>query len=168
MKSGEKSGPCGHEHRSGFCFGPLEPDFLATIPEEKREKRVLIDSDLCVVDNRHFFIRGLLPLPILGTAQSFDWLVWVSLSKKNFNRAADLWEIRGREKEPPYFGWLNSRLPVYPETSELKVNVHTLPVGTRPTIKLEQSKHPLSIEQREGITMERAKSLAKQVLIEWT
>jgi hypothetical protein len=168
MNSGENSGPCGHDRGSGFCFGPSEPEFLATIPEEKRENRVLIDTDLCVVDNRYFFIRGLLPLPILGTAQSFDWLVWASLSKKNFNRAADLWETRGREKEPPYFGWLNSRLPFYPDTSELKVNVHTLPVGTRPTIELEQSKHPLSIEQRDGITMERAKSLAKQVLIEWT
>ena len=167
MNSGENSGPCGHERRSGFCFGPLEPDFLATIPKEKREKRVLLDSDLCVVDNRHFFIRGLLALPILGTAQSFDWLVWVSLSKKNFNRAADLWETPGREKEPPYFGWLNTRLPTYPDTSELKVNVHTLAVSKRPTIELEQSDHPLSLEQREGITVERAKSLAKQVLIEW-
>ena len=158
---------CGHSRSEGFCFGPLEPDFLAAIPEEHRSTRVLIDSDLCTIDDRHFFIRGLLGLPILGTTRSFYWLVWVSLSKENFNRAADLWESPGRENEPPYFGWLNTRLPSYPDTSELKVNVHTLDVGKRPMIEVEHSDHPLSHDQFEGITMERAESLAKQVLLEW-
>ena len=168
MKSGDHESVCRHSGSEGFCFGPLEPDFLTTIPEQERAKRVLMDSDLCIVDEQHFFIRGLLSVPILGTTRSFVWLVWVSLSKKNFYRTADLMETPGREKEPPYFGWLNTRLPAYPDTSTLKVNVHTLEVGKRPMIEVQHIDHPLSFDQRDGITTERAENLAKQVLLEWT
>jgi hypothetical protein len=94
--------------------------------------------------------------------------VWVSLSEKNFNRTIDLWETPGRENEPPYFGWLNTRLPGYPETTQLKVNVHTLQVGKRPLIEVEHSDHQLAVEQHHGITKQRAESLAKQVALEWT
>lgn len=143
---------CGHDDGEGFCFGPIEPDCLATIP---------------VVDNRYFFIRGCLELPIVGTQSTFLWLIWVSLSEKNFNRAADLWEMPERENEPPYFGWLSNRIPGYPDTTELKVNVHTLQVGRRPAIEVEHCDHPLAIEQRDGISRQRAQSLAKQVALEW-
>lgn len=159
---------CGHDDGEGFCFGSVEPDYLAGLPVDQREGRVLIDSDLCVVDDCHYFIRGRLELPILGTQSTFVWLVWVSLSEKNFNRTVDLWETAGREKEPPYFGFLNTRLPGYSDTTQLKVNVHTLPVGLRPSIEVEHSDHPLAIEQRGGISMQRAECLAKQVTLEWT
>jgi hypothetical protein len=169
MSSGQNDPrPCGHSDDGDFCFGPSEPDFLAAIPEEQRQGRVLADSDLCIVDDRHFFIRGMLELPILGTTKSFTWLVWVSLSEENLNRAADLWETPGREREPPYFGWLNTRLPGYPDTLEIKVHVHTLQVGRRPSIEVERNDHPLSQDQSRGITMARANLLAKQVMLEWS
>lgn len=159
---------CGHDSGEGFCFGTIEPDYLSGFPVDQREGRVLIDSDLCVVDDCHYFIRGRLELPILGTQSTFIWLVWVSLSEKNFNRTVDLWETPGRENEPPYFGWLNTRLPGYPDTTQLKVNVHTLQVGERPLIEVEHSDHQLAVEQHHGITAQRAESLATQVALEWT
>lgn len=146
----------------------MEPDYLSGLADDQREGRVLMDSDLCIVDDRHHFIRGRLELPILGTQSTFVWLVWVSLSEKNFNRTVDLWETPGRENEPPYFGWLNTRLPGYPDTTQLKVNVHTLQVGKRPLIEVEHSDHQLAVEQHHGITKQRAESLAKQVTLEWT
>ncbi|HPY31830.1 MAG TPA: DUF2199 domain-containing protein [Verrucomicrobiota bacterium] len=151
-----------------FCFGPPAPDFYVGIPEAERAKRSLLDTDLCVIDKEHHFIRGCLDIPIIGTQDVFRWLVWVSLSEKNFNRAVDVWETPGRESEPPYFGWLSTSLPHYPETLNLKTNVHTRPVGERPRIELEPTSHPLAVEQRQGIPLARAQSLASHVLQEWS
>jgi hypothetical protein len=167
MSGDVKQAGCGHESRGGFCFGPAEPDCLAALPPRQR-RNVLIDSDLCVIGDQQFFIRGCLDLPILGTPYTFTWLVWVSLSRKSFDRAIDVWELTGRESEPPYFGWLNTRIPCYPDTAELKTNVHTTPVGNRPLIVLEPGCHPLAIEQQQGITLRRAESMAKQIALEWT
>lgn len=46
----------------------------------------------------------------------------------------------------------------------LKARVHTRPVGKRPYIELEQTDHPLAIEQRDGITMQRVREIAEMVL----
>jgi hypothetical protein len=74
------------------------------------------------------------------------------------------WETPGREKEPPYFGWLCTSLPLYPETLLLKTNVHTRPVGQRPFVELQPTEHPLAVEQRNGITMDRVREIAEALL----
>jgi hypothetical protein len=39
-----------------------------------------------------------------------------------------------------------------------------MPVGERPTITLEATDHPLSLEQRHGITMARVQQIAEAAL----
>jgi hypothetical protein len=158
-------GCCGAEHDSlPLAYGPSAPALVATIPEAERGDRVLLSSDLCVVDAEHFFIVGNLELPIIGTEQHFSWDAWVSLSKHSFERTCELWDSVGRESEPPYFGWLSSSLPGYPETLSLKTHVRTRSVGRRPFIELEPTDHPLAVEQRSGITMHRIQQIAETVL----
>ena len=90
--------------------------------------------------------------------------MWSSLSEENFVRALDLWHAESRVKEPPYSGGLATRLPVYPETLELKVRIHSREVGKRPRIELEPTDHPLAIEQRDGITLARVREIAQALL----
>lgn len=134
------------------------------IPEAERERRASLSSDACLIDDQYAFIVGNLELPIIGSDQPFSWDVWVSLSMTNFERTFRLWEKKGRESEPPYFGWLSTTLPGYPETLSLKTMVHTREVGRRPWIELEPTDHPLAREQREGITMARVQEIAELVL----
>lgn len=95
----------------------------------------------------------------------FSWAVWVSLSRDNFSRAADMRDTPGREDEGPYFGWLNTALSPYsPSIINLKTHVHTRPVGQRPFIELEPTDHPLAVEQRNGITLDRVREIAEAVL----
>ncbi|KIL78948.1 hypothetical protein SD77_3749 [Bacillus badius] len=61
------------------------------------------------------------------------------------------------------FGWLSTVLSCYPETINLKTRVHTRPVGFSPSIELEPTEHPLAVEQREGITVERIKQIAEEL-----
>ena len=50
------------------------------------------------------------------------------------------------------------------ETLNLKTEVHTEPVGTRPHVVLEPTDHPLSVEQRSGITVRRVPEIAELLL----
>ncbi len=147
-----------------MSYGAEAPFSYEIIASEERESRTLLSSDQCVIDDQYFFIRGSIEIPVIDSAEPFSWSVWVSLSEKNFCRAQELWNDPGRVKEPPYFGWLNTQLPVYPDTLSLKTLAHTRPVGIRPLIELEPTDHPLAIEQREGITMARVREIAEKIL----
>jgi hypothetical protein len=127
----------------------------------------MLEQEQCVIRAEHFFVRGRLVIPVTGAAPGteFDWGVWVSLSRDNFTRAVSLWTTAGREREQPCFGWLSTELPLYqPSTLSLKTRVHTQPVGQRPLIELEPTDHPLSVEQRTGITLTRVQEIAEALL----
>ena len=55
-----------------------------------------------------------------------------------------------REKEPPYFGWLCTRLPLYPDTGPRRPTFIPDQCNQRPFIELEPTDHPLAVEQRNG------------------
>ena len=120
------------------------------------------DPELCIIDEKYFYLRGQLEVPVTDGASPFSWSVWVSLSGKTYERALDVCDRPGRESELPYFGWLSVSLPFYPETLNLKTSVHTRPVGLRPLVELEPTDHPLSVEQRVG--MARATQIASALL----
>lgn len=42
--------------------------------------------------------------------------------------------------------------------------VHLQPVPTRPLVELEPTEHPLAVDQREGITPDRAREIVMAVL----
>lgn len=162
---GYKCRCCGEYHYNlPLHYGAEAPVYYFVISEEERSKRCLLSSDQCIIDKQYFFIVGNLELPIIGSDEKFSWDVWISLSQTNFERVSELWEQLGRESEPPYFGWLSTSLPGYPNTVNLKTLAHTRQVGFRPYIELEPSDHPLAIEQQEGITWDRVQEIAELVL----
>jgi hypothetical protein len=118
-----------------------------------------------VIRGQHYFVKGMIEIPVIDSDEVFSWGVWASLSRESFSRAADLWDTPGRETETPYFGWLTTELLVYPATTlNLKTRVHTRPVGERPFVELEPTEHPLAVEQRTGITLNRVREIAATVL----
>lgn len=134
-------------------------------PSFENDPDSMLSSDQCVIKGQHFFIGGLVEIPVIGSQDVFSWGVWVSLSKDNFARAVEVWNTQGREAERPYFGWLSTELALYSEgTSNLKTNAHTRPLGRRPSIELEPTDHPLAVEQRTGITLDRVREIAMAVL----
>ena len=156
---------CGQYHDElPMCFGAHAPALWLSLPEAERATRAELNSDQCVVDGEHFFVLGRIILPVIDGPGPFVWLAWVTLSEKNFLRAGELWHTQGRENEPSYFGWLQSALAYEPTTLNLKTNLQTMPVGERPTITLQPTDHPLSIEQQRGITMARVQQIAEAAL----
>lgn len=146
-----------------MSYSTMAPDVWD--PSFESDPDSMLSSDQCVIKGRHFFIRGLIEIPVIGSQDVFSWGVWVSLSKDNFTRALEVWNTEGREAERPYFGWLSTELALYSEdTTNLKTNAHTRPVGKRPFIELESTDHPLAVEQRTGITQARVREIAMAVL----
>ncbi|HMJ08918.1 MAG TPA: DUF2199 domain-containing protein [Pyrinomonadaceae bacterium] len=167
MTKGYTCSTCGEIH-SGlpFSYGSPAPALWLDVPETEREKRILLSSDQCVIDGKYYFVLGRLEIPVIDTEEDlFSWNAWVSLSEASFDRMTELWEANGRELEQPYFGWLSTALPCYSEpTLNLKVHVHTRPVGERPFVELEPTDHPLAVEQRRGISLDRVQEIAELVL----
>lgn len=156
---------CGQFHNDlPMVLGSPAPAFWFSIPEPERAQRTELSSDQCIIDDKHFFILGQISIPVHDSTQPFTWLAWVSLSEENFNRASELWDAEGRESEPAYFGWQQSALPYQPSTLSLKALVKTQPVGERPLIEIEPSDHPLSLEQRHGITLQHVQQIAEAAL----
>ena len=145
-----------------FAFATEAPAYWR--PEFEEQGRGVLGDENCEIDD-DFFVRGRIRIPVNDADEDFEWGVWVTLSEANYERMLELWSTPGREAEPAYFGWLSTELPIYePSTLNLQTMVHTRPVGERPLIELEPTDHPLAVEQREGITLERVREIALEVL----
>src|SRR6266481_5601682 len=152
---------CGKIHEGPpLSYGFGAPAAYYQVSRWLRWYRCHLTTDTCRIDEKHFFILGNIRIRIRGSDTSFSWTVWVSLSKEHFQRSLDLWHSPDRENERTHFGWLSSSIPGYPNTVNLKTLVHTKSVGVRPEIELESTEHPLSVEQRDGITWERVNEIA--------
>jgi hypothetical protein len=88
----------------------------------------------------------------------------VSIREEVFDQIEDCWELEGREQSGPFKGRLGNSLAEYPETLNLKTEILVQPVGTRPLFVIEESEHPLAIEQASGISRARAWELASLAL----
>jgi hypothetical protein len=159
--TGFTCGTCGQFHQGlPLDIAFTAPIYWHQIPEAERHNRAELTPDFCSIDNKDFFVRGLISIPILETDQFFMWGVWASLSDKNYCRMIELWHDPKIVDEPSYFGWLANKLPGYPDTLNLKSNVQSEDVESRPFITLELTDHPLALEQRNGITYARVQELA--------
>jgi hypothetical protein len=146
---------CGKIHAGTPSFGAEAPLSYYEIPEQERESRCILGTDNCVIDAKWFFIRGCLEIPVHGHDEPLVWGVWISLSEKNYARWVEVFDQDERSHIGPFFGWLSASLNPYPETASLKTLVHLRDHGLRPTIEVEPTDHPLAIEQRNGITVDR-------------
>jgi len=160
-RDGFQCGRCGKWH-DGL---PMSWDFAAPVYWDPRDRSVKngeseLTEDLCIIQRDSFFMKGNLEIPLIGQDSFFSFSIWTSLSREAFERATKLWKDPDRINEPPYFGWFSSSVPGYPDTINLKTNVHTRGVGVKPLIELEPSEHPLAIEQRSGITLTRVAEIA--------
>ena len=126
------------------------------VPEQHRANDEFLTSDSCVIADRFFFVHGCLEIPVHGYDDGFVWGVWVSLKEENFFLWQEHYDVELRSHLGPFFGWLCTRLPGYPDTMHLKTMVHLRDHGLRPRIALEPTDHPLAVEQQSGISLERA------------
>lgn len=159
---------CGESHDlAEISLGADAPAQWEMISEAELANSELT-RDQCIIRSAdgatHLFVRGCLEVPIRGTTRSFSWGVWVSLSEASFSEMSEHWDDPLRTSLGPYFGWLCTPLPSYPDTMFLRTHVHQRDVGVRPLVEVEPTSHPLAIDQRDGIDQTRLQDLVHAVL----
>ncbi len=147
-----------------LCFGSDYPDYYYSVPPDEREKRIEMAESLCVVDGEHFFHRCRLAIPIIDYKEDFIWNVWTSISRENFIKRNDLWTNPERVNEPPYFGWLQTIIPIYGETLNIKTMAYEQSAGSIPALEIIEENHPLYIDQKNGITLEKAFTIVDEIM----
>lgn len=153
---------CGEVHDSLPDITFDRPGYAAQVPEEDQTSRVKLDEDLCVVDDEHYFIRVVLKIPIHDHEDDFGFGVWVSQKKENFETYLENFDT---PDIGPFFGWLSNEFSYGDKpTTSLKTMAHFQGNGQRPLIKLDDSDHPLSLAQRNGISLDEAWKIAHKYL----
>ena len=139
------------------------PEAWLALPEAERDARAKLDNDLCAIDRREFYVRGCIEVPVPERDDTFAWGVWVSVPKDSFAHIVDKWTAEIPADDPPIPSQLCNEIRGYPGSNGLRCSVRLQSNGLRPLIVLEPTDHPLAVEQRDGITLERV----KQVFAEW-
>jgi hypothetical protein len=144
---------CGKDHDGLPDIGADKPDNWWDVPKKERAKRIKLTGDTCII-GEDYFIRGVIEIPVHDYPEKFGFGVWVSQKKENFfiyRKRPDTSKIG------PFFGWLSTRIAYYEDsTYALKTMAHFRDGNLRPWIELEPTDHPLAVDQREGITLEKA------------
>ena len=158
---------CGTEHEvDKISFGADAPLQWNALSEAERS-RSMLGEEQCEIQSKEghsFYIHACIEIPIIGRSEAFAFGVWCSLSKQSYSEICEHWNDSERTKFGPYFGWLCTRIPGYPDTALLKTNIHQRNVGVRPFIKLEPTNHALAVDQRNGISEERWKYIVTVLL----
>ena len=90
---------CGQSHEGiDFSFAADSPDPYANLSSDKRDTRAILTTDHCIIDQKMFFLRGCLEIPIIGHSDPFLWGLWAIVWEKDFDEIDDCWESPGREK----------------------------------------------------------------------
>ena len=114
-------------------------------------------EDFCVIDNRQFFIRAVLVLPILsGGGREVAFSPWVSLAAADFDRYGESFDAPDQSRMGALPGRLANRIGGFPDTLGLPCAIRPQDGGARPLIGLDAEGHPLAKAQRDGLTFEQA------------
>lgn len=159
---------CGKSHDElPLSFAADYPDNYANMSADERESRAVIGTDQCIIDQKEFYVRGCLEIPIQNDDRVFLWGLWASMWEKDFDELDDCWETEGRETRfGPYKGRLANALnkDYYPSAANLKLTIRLSAVGQRPLFFIDEPDHPLAIAQRDGMTMKQVEELVAGLL----
>jgi len=152
---------CGLVHKGLFDLACDNPVFWQGSTDKRPNSAVLgadnvLTEDFCIIDGEHYFVRCVLKLPLVGlSGKAFGFGVWSTLSRRNLALYHENFDSGQRETLGSWLGWFSNRLRGYPDTLNLKCRVHPQAARQRPLIELEPTDHPLAVEQRSGITVDR-------------
>jgi len=123
---------------------------------EAEQARGDLGEDYCVIGERDHYVLGHIEIPVADIKEIFTWGAWAFVSRKD----ADA--IRAG-KPGAYEGKLNTSLPLYPETDGLDVVIQVRAADEIPRLTV-QGKHPLAMEQRNGIALKLVVSIASTMM----
>jgi hypothetical protein len=113
-------------------------------------------EDFCIVNGEHFFIRCVLDFPIVGApGERFGFGVWSAVREVDFVAYSKIFDDDEPGPAGPWLGRVANTLKGYPETFNLKCKLYPQQNRRRPLGVIDRVRHPIRVEQRDGITFDR-------------
>ena len=147
-----------------FDLAAFAPDHWTGAAEYEPNSALRLDADFlsedfCVLDGDHFFVRGVLDIPVHGLAEKFGFGVWSTLSRTNFDLYVENFDAGAYAGVGPWTGWLSNRLYGFEDAINQACWVHPQLSRQRPVITLASCEHDLARAQAEGISPEQVVDL---------
>lgn len=142
------------------------PDSILALSDEDKAKYVDRPCrSLMSWRNKVFFVRGIIEIPILGTDDHFRYGAWTRIEKKDYKKFVKAWVISKRKDtivDEHIYGYFSCTMPpnLYPSAYNLYAIVCDR-ADIAAGLVLEPTEHPLSLEQHNGITMERVHEIVR-------
>ncbi|WP_355499249.1 DUF2199 domain-containing protein [Xanthomonas sp. PPL133] len=143
---------CGQAHPglpTDWAFGL--PDEVFALPYLDRYRRARFNTDLCTLDDRRFFVRGVLKIPFTYRDDAFAWGVWAEVSKEDHDFYVDHFndaQVQGRR----FSGVLANAITGLSNAVGLPFSVELQDPRSRPEFAFPScAEHALAVDQRTGI-----------------
>ncbi|MBZ0167338.1 MAG: DUF2199 domain-containing protein [Candidatus Omnitrophica bacterium] len=147
---------CGEIHSlSEMELSFRRPDAVCELVAAEREATCQESDDLCTIRAGHFFIRGVLPLPVQGRNDPYRIGVWAEVAEEDYTRILQLWDDPDQAAEAPFAAKIANHIPTLPQTRGVAASLSLRGPTTRPDIHVGDPGHPLYEEQLVGITENR-------------
>jgi len=93
---------------------------------------------------------------LTDVADSTRWGLWAEVAEKDLTRVLALWDDPRQADEPAFAAIVANRVPGYPETIGLPVEMRLTGPSSRPALAFDASNHhPFAAECREGVPVHR-------------
>jgi hypothetical protein len=156
---------CGEFHAERMLDIRLSlPEPIYALADDERASRAWIADDFAVLDEEHFYLRGLLEIPVPELDSRFGYGTWVEVSAADFNDLLEHWYDADQSRLPTVDATLANELAPYADTAGLAVRVRPVSAERLPAVELADADHPLVAEQQAGISTARSDELAAAVL----
>jgi hypothetical protein len=147
---------CGKDHEPTnieLSFGLPDDSVLLSWTDPGR---LCVDGDLCVIDVARYFLRAVLPLPVLGRDRPYRIGLWVEIERDSYARVQALWRDPNQADEPSFRVHIANDVPTAEGAKGAAACLRLTGPTTRPSVHLSQTGLRLAEEQAQGITAHRA------------
>lgn len=133
-----------------------KPDAIASMNEDEIDDSCKYTDDYFVFDDKYFYLRCVIPLPVHDTGREYSIGAWAQVSEKGFQKVWDLWDEDDQSSEPPIKGLLANNIHLNGDNINSEVLVQLTGAKSRPVIRIKDENISLYNEQVCGITIHRA------------
>jgi hypothetical protein len=153
---------CGREYDGKLRdLAYAAPLAVAAVPDSERAARVKLASELCAISEgraRRFFLRGVLPIPVVADGEGVAFGVWAEVTPEVFARHLEFARVDATDELPGH-GTLANEVRGYPGALGLALGIHWGTAKLRPTFRLAADDHVLVHDQRQGMPVARFHSI---------
>jgi hypothetical protein len=167
LSAGELACSCGERHVGLFPIQMLTPAGWAGSREYQPDDAMTMEGDFLsanfsVREGKYFAVRMRLPVPLLGLpAQALTYTVWTALDRPDFEAYFEAVRTNSQKLNARAPARLINRIGGYPDTFGLMGAGFQQTDGGGPYLLLDpkqpdrRDNHPLAIEQRQGVSLDR-------------